>query len=69
MTLGLAFYSARKDYKTVREFLNGEGFADMVFIPKYKANDKPVIVVELKWNKSADTAISQTWQSCQGMAR
>lgn len=59
MTLGLAFYSARKDYKTVRELPNGEGFADMVFIPKYKANDKPVIVVELKWNKSADTAISQ----------
>ena len=59
MTLGLAFYSARKDYKIVRKFQNGEGFADMVFIPNYKAKDKPVIVVELKWNKSADTAITQ----------
>lgn len=59
MTLGLAFYSARKDYKIVREFPNGEGFADMVFIPKRNSEYKPVIVVELKWNKAAETAITQ----------
>lgn len=59
MTIGLAFYSARKDYKLVRELPSGEGFADMVFIPKWKSNNKPVIVVELKWDKSAETAITQ----------
>lgn len=30
----------------------------MVFIPRSKVN-KPAIVVELKWNKDADTAIEQ----------
>ena len=30
----------------------------MVFVPRSKVN-KPAIVVELKWNKDADTAIEQ----------
>lgn len=36
----------------------GYGFADMVFIPK-KGYDVPVLVIELKWNNNADTAIAQ----------
>ena len=36
------------------------GFADFVFIPKpeYK-NVYPALVVELKWNKNAQTALQQ----------
>jgi len=41
-----------------RELATGKGFADIVFIPR-KNNDSPAIVVELKHNQSADTAISQ----------
>ncbi len=37
---------------------SGKGFADMIFIPR-KNVDKPALVVELKVDKSAETAISQ----------
>ena len=36
----------------------GNGYADVVFIPK-KYSDKPALVVELKWDKSAKGAIKQ----------
>ena len=42
----------------VREIPTGKGFADIAFIPK-KNSDKPAMIVELKWNKDADTAIDQ----------
>lgn len=56
--VGLAYYSARKDYLLVREFPTGKGFADIVFLPLPYAN-KPAIVVELKYNKTATAAIQQ----------
>ena len=34
----------------------------MVFIPRKKFPDKPALVVELKWDKSAKGAISQIKQ-------
>lgn len=36
----------------------GKGFADLVFLPR-RNSDKPALVVELKWNKKAVTAITQ----------
>ena len=42
-----------------RELAGGKGFADIVFIPRKKFQDKPALVVELKWDKSADGAIRQ----------
>ncbi len=54
----LAYYSAAKDYTVIREMPTGEGFADMVFIPKRSAN-VPAMIIELKWDKSAEGAISQ----------
>ena len=56
--IGLAYYSARKDYKLVRELPAGKGFADVVFLPLPHA-DKPALVVELKYDKDARTAIQQ----------
>ena len=35
-----------------------KGFADIAFIPKRSSN-KPAMIVELKWNRDADTAIAQ----------
>lgn len=54
----LAYYSARKDYILIRELPTGKGFADMVFLPR-KHCDKPALVIELKWNRSAEGAIGQ----------
>ena len=56
--ISIAYYSARNDYTLIREFPSGKGFADIVFIPR-KNCDKPAMVVELKWDKSANGAISQ----------
>ena len=56
--LSLAYYSARNDYVIHRELPTGKGFADLVFIPR-KNVDSPAIVVELKYNRDADSAISQ----------
>lgn len=56
--IGLAYYSARKDYKFIREFPAGRGFADVVFLPLPSAG-KPALVIELKYDKTADTAIQQ----------
>lgn len=56
--VGLAYYSARKDYRLVREFPTGKGFADVVFLP-LPHTDKPALVVELKYDKNAKTAIKQ----------
>ena len=58
-TISLALYAARNFYNVYRELPTGKGFADMVFIPRKKYPDKPALVVELKWNKSAQGAISQ----------
>ena len=62
--LTIAFLSTMQYYfKPIRELPTGRGFADFVYIPKprYK-NDYPALVVELKWNKSAKTALEQIKQ-------
>ena len=56
--IGLAYYSARKDYKMVREFPTGRGFADVIFLP-LSHSGKTAIVLELKYNQSAHSAIQQ----------
>ena len=54
----VAYYTATKDYTLIRELPTGEGFADMVFVPK-RQSKKPALVVELKWDKSAKGALDQ----------
>ena len=60
-TLTIAYLSAMQYYfKPVRELPTGFGFADFVYIPKPEYKDSyPALVVELKWNKSAQTALQQ----------
>lgn len=59
--LSIAYLSAMQYYfKPVRELPTGRGFADFVFIPKPEyIQDYPAMVVELKWNRSAKTAMQQ----------
>ena len=54
----LAYYTARNDYRIIREMPAGYGFADMVFVP-LPGREKPAMVVELKWNKKCETALDQ----------
>lgn len=54
----LAYFYARKNYILIREFPSGKGFADIVFLP-VKSVKSPAIIVELKWNQSAQGAIAQ----------
>ena len=56
--IALAYYSAKKNYVVYRELAGGKGFADMVFVPR-KTTQTPAIVVELKWNQTAEAAITQ----------
>lgn len=46
-------------HKPIREFPCGKGFADIVYRPLTGYSGNPVIVVELKWDKSAKAAIAQ----------
>ena len=55
-TINLAYITAKEYYTMIRELPTGKGFADIVFIPK---DDKPAMIIELKWNKDALTAIQQ----------
>ena len=57
--LSLALYAANEYYTIIREFPTGKGYADLVFIPRKKFADKPAMVIELKWDKTARGAISQ----------
>ncbi|MCD8221474.1 MAG: ATP-binding protein [Clostridiales bacterium] len=61
----LAYYTARNDYEIVRELPAGKGFADIAFIP-YRSSDKPAMIVELKYDKNADTAIRQIRENRYG---
>ena len=58
VTLSLAYYSARNNYEIFRELPSGKGFADLTFIPR-KGVDAPAMVIELKYNNSADNALEQ----------
>ena len=55
-TISIAYMYARNHYTIIREMPSGKGYADMVFIPK---DDKPAMIVELKWDQEAETAIDQ----------
>ncbi len=56
-----AYISAVDSYVQIQELPSGKGFADVVFIPK-RTSDFPVLIIELKWNKPADSAIGQIKQ-------
>ncbi len=58
-TLSLALYTARKHYNVLRELPTGKGFADLAFLPRPMHGVRPAILVELKWDESAETAIRQ----------
>ena len=56
--LSIAYIWAKNEYIIHREYATGKGYADLVMIPRRNVN-KPALVVELKFNHTADTAIDQ----------
>ena len=56
--LTIAYYAAKKDYVMIRELPAGKGFADIVLLPR-PSRCLPAIVLELKYNQTAETAIQQ----------
>ena len=56
--LRLAFYNAINEYEIFSEMPAGVGRADLVFLP-VQGSDKPALVIELKCDKSAESAIDQ----------
>ena len=55
-TIYLALLAAKNYYTMIRELPTGKGFADIALIP---FTDKPAMIVELKWNQDANSAIKQ----------
>ncbi|MBQ9504454.1 MAG: AAA family ATPase [Lachnospiraceae bacterium] len=53
----LAYIYALNKYTIIKEMTTGKGFADVVFIPYVP--DIPALIIELKHNKSAESAIDQ----------
>ena len=54
----LAYYTYRDHYLQFEELPAGDGYADVVYIP-LPDSDWPALVIELKWNKTAEGAIEQ----------
>ena len=57
-TIAIAYYAYVDDYVKFEELPTGDGYADMVFLPK-RTSHCPALVIELKWNKTAEGAIAQ----------
>ena len=54
-----AYYAAEKYYTMLLELDAGKGYADRVYIPRPQYADKPVLIIELKYEKDAEGAITQ----------
>jgi len=55
----MAYFTAPAYYTVIRELPSGKGFADIALIPRADSGNKPAMIIELKWDKDADTAIKQ----------
>ncbi len=54
-----AYYSAHNYYQTIQELDTGKGYADIVYLPARAYPDKPALLIELKYNRDAETALDQ----------
>jgi hypothetical protein len=54
-----SYMYAGKYYNKFNELASGKGFVDVVFVPKHGCKNKPSLLIELKWNKSAIGALKQ----------
>ncbi len=57
----VAYFAYKDYYLKLEELPAGKGYADIAYIPK-PGKGVPALLVELKWNRDADTAIRQIRQ-------
>ena len=57
-TIQIAYYAYPDYYLKFEELGGGAGYADIVYLPR-RISKFPALVVELKWNKSSEGAVSQ----------
>ncbi len=55
----MAYYAAQKYYTTIQELDSGKGYCDLVYLPSPRNPEKPVLLIELKYGKTAETAADQ----------
>ncbi len=67
-TLRLAFFSAVRRYRLVREAPAGKGYADLLMVPLASNPGGPGVVVELKWGASPQDALAQIRERGYGRA-
>ncbi|XCP83954.1 AAA family ATPase [Roseburia hominis] len=53
-----AYISCVDEYLRIEELPTGKGYADVVFLPK-RGSELPILLIELKWNRTEEGAISQ----------
>jgi hypothetical protein len=53
-----AYISCVDEFLRIEELPSGRGYADVVYLPK-KDSAMPIMLVELKWNRTAEGAIAQ----------
>lgn len=54
----MAYLTSIDYYTRFEELASGRGYSDILFLPG-KTESKPALLLELKWDKSADKALSQ----------
>jgi len=55
----MAYYAAQKYYTMIQELDSGKGYVDIVYLPSPKYPDKPILLIELKYDKTRQTAVDQ----------
>ncbi len=54
----MAYLSCMDHYRRFEELAGGKGYSDLLFVPM-RGSDKPALLIELKWDKSAERAVMQ----------
>ena len=54
----MAYISCMDHYRRFEELACGKGYSDLLFVPDV-TSVKPALLIELKWDKSADGALMQ----------
>ena len=58
-TVLISYFYAREKYTVIQEMSAGNGFADILLLPNFQNPTGIPIIIELKYDKSADSAIKQ----------
>lgn len=56
----MAYNAAQKYYTTIQELDSGKGYADLVYLPSPEEPYKPVLLIELKYDRTRETAADQS---------